>query len=137
MIAAPSSPTHLSFGCMFATFVIGASVRDAPTGSEARAAVANGKLTGSGAYPRVAVEYRPLPSRAAALESTLPRNQEPRNGQRDVRATSVGRPARFVEGHRDVPQTRRDHGPALGKTGGDARASPPARQDGVGLRVPD
>ena len=44
------------------------------------------------------------------------------------------RPAGFVEGNRGIPQPRRDHGPALGEAGGDARSPAPARQDGLGLR---
>src|SRR6266852_5241202 len=43
--------------------------------------------------------------------------------------TTARRPAGFVEGNRYIPQPRRDHGPALGEAGGDARSPAPARQD--------
>src|SRR6266851_9674393 len=36
------------------------------------------------------------------------------------------RPPGFVEGNRGLPQARRDHGPALGEAGGNARSPPPA-----------
>src|SRR5215470_1172710 len=84
----------------------------------------------------VAVEYRALPSSGwqsynRVTESPTTADQ---TGVRDGRTIpwhtaireAAGSPAGFLEGNRGTPPPRRDHCPALGKTGRNARSSSPA-----------
>src|SRR5687767_9553191 len=68
--------------------------------------------------------------------SASDRPDEPYGDGKRACLESAERPARLLEGNRALPQSRREHGPAVGKAREHAGASSRPCPAGLGVRLP-